>query len=163
MTTQNMKDFHKQNSGFTIVELLIVIVIIGILAALVIVAYTGIQARARTAQYQTDALAVVKKMEAYNASAGVYPVTGSTTTGTAGASAVTTLMSTVKESTLPQSASIYSVNAPNTAPTYAQAVSAAPVNDVYYVSYCSTGGGVNIYYPDTTNSIVKTLTAGTCP
>ncbi|MFZ2836491.1 MAG: prepilin-type N-terminal cleavage/methylation domain-containing protein [Candidatus Saccharimonadales bacterium] len=33
---------YKQQSGFTIVELLIVIVIIGILAAITIVAYNGI-------------------------------------------------------------------------------------------------------------------------
>ena len=35
-------------NGFTIVELLIVIVIIGILAAITIVAYNGITARAQT-------------------------------------------------------------------------------------------------------------------
>lgn len=38
-----------KNSGFTIVELLIVIVVIGILAAITIVAYNGIQERARLA------------------------------------------------------------------------------------------------------------------
>ena len=37
----------KTKSGFTIVELLIVIVVIGILAAITIVAYNGIQSRAR--------------------------------------------------------------------------------------------------------------------
>lgn len=37
----------KSKSGFTIVELLIVIVVIGILAAITIVAYSGIQERAR--------------------------------------------------------------------------------------------------------------------
>ena len=41
-------------SGFTIVELLIVIVVIGILAAITIVAYNGITLRARTASVQTD-------------------------------------------------------------------------------------------------------------
>ena len=40
--------------GFTIVELLIVIVVIGILAAITIVAYNGIQLRASTASLQTD-------------------------------------------------------------------------------------------------------------
>jgi prepilin-type N-terminal cleavage/methylation domain-containing protein len=40
---------HQYRSGFTIVELLIVIVVVGILAAITIVAYNGIQDRARLA------------------------------------------------------------------------------------------------------------------
>lgn len=44
---RTMRIKNKQNSGFTIVELLIVIVVIGILAAITIVAYNGVQQRAR--------------------------------------------------------------------------------------------------------------------
>jgi prepilin-type N-terminal cleavage/methylation domain-containing protein len=44
----------KKQTGFTIVELLIVIVVIGILAAITIVAYNGIQQRARTSTLQSD-------------------------------------------------------------------------------------------------------------
>jgi prepilin-type N-terminal cleavage/methylation domain-containing protein len=44
---------HK-NSGFTIVELLIVIVIIAILAAITIVAYNGIQNRAKASAVASD-------------------------------------------------------------------------------------------------------------
>ncbi len=74
MGLKNIKKLKNKESGFTIVELLIVIVIIGILAALVIVAYTGIQNRARDAQGQTDAQAIVKKAEAYAAdNDGKYP------------------------------------------------------------------------------------------
>jgi len=62
----------KNNSGFTIVELLIVIVVIAILAAISIVAYNGIQTRAKTNAGQQLASQVVKKMESINAVKGSY-------------------------------------------------------------------------------------------
>lgn len=65
---------HKTNQkGFTIVELLIVIVVIAILAAISIVAYTGIQQRARNSQAQSLASQVAKKAEVYYALNGSYP------------------------------------------------------------------------------------------
>ncbi len=74
MTLNNIKTM-KKDRGFTIVELLIVIVVIGILAAIVIVAYNGVQNRAKTTKAQTNASAVQKVAEAYNADNGVYPGT----------------------------------------------------------------------------------------
>jgi prepilin-type N-terminal cleavage/methylation domain-containing protein len=64
---------YKQQKGFTIVELLIVIVVIGILATLVIVTFSGIQQRARDTQRQTDINAIQGHVEAYYASTGNYP------------------------------------------------------------------------------------------
>ena len=46
---------RQKQSGFTIVELLIVIVVIGILAAITIVAYNGVQARANDTRMKTIA------------------------------------------------------------------------------------------------------------
>lgn len=63
--------------GFTIVELLIVIVIIGILAALVIVAYTGIQNRAKNTKKISDVRQLQKIIELYHADNGRYPPTPS--------------------------------------------------------------------------------------
>ena len=54
--------------GFTIVELLIVIVVIGILAGIVIVAYNGIQQRARVAAATSAAEQASKKIAIYVAS-----------------------------------------------------------------------------------------------
>ena len=54
-----------RRSGFTIVELLIVIVVIAILAAISIVAYNGIQNRAKTVSGQTTAKEVQKKVQLY--------------------------------------------------------------------------------------------------
>lgn len=63
----------KRQQGFTIVELLIVIVVIGILAALVITTFTGIQQKARNTERQTDIKAMHGQVEAYYAQAGKYP------------------------------------------------------------------------------------------
>jgi prepilin-type N-terminal cleavage/methylation domain-containing protein len=64
---------HKNKKGFTIVELLIVIVVIGILATLVIVTFTGIQQKARNTQRQTDIKAVQGYVESFYAEFGFYP------------------------------------------------------------------------------------------
>ena len=60
--------------GFTIVELLIVIVIIGILAAIVIVAYNGITNKANNSTVKSDMAGMAKKLELYKAEKGVYPM-----------------------------------------------------------------------------------------
>lgn len=59
-------------AGFTIVELLIVIVIIGILAAITVVAYNGIQSRAREVSLKSDLTNIAKQIELYRAD-GDYP------------------------------------------------------------------------------------------
>lgn len=74
MTLSEIKNVRKDR-GFTIVELLIVIVVIGILAAITIVAYNGIQNRAKASSAQSAAATVIKKAEAANAVKSTYPVT----------------------------------------------------------------------------------------
>src|ERR1043166_3202594 len=68
-----MISLRKKASGFTIVELLIVIVVIGILAALVVTTYTGIQKKARDTERKTDINALHGQVEAYQAQNGKYP------------------------------------------------------------------------------------------
>lgn len=69
--------------GFTIVELLIVIVVISILATISIVAYNGVQERARDSQRRGDVQAIVKALELYYIDNGRYPPgSGSTTINT---------------------------------------------------------------------------------
>lgn len=57
----------RSQAGFTIVELLIVIVVIAILAAISIVAYTGVQARARDSKRANDTAQIKKALLAYDA------------------------------------------------------------------------------------------------
>lgn len=64
--------------GFTVVELLIVIVVIAILAAITVVAYTGIQERARYSAMRSDLSSINKAILLYYAENGQYPITPAT-------------------------------------------------------------------------------------
>src|SRR3989344_6060104 len=68
-----MVSLKRKQSGFTIVELLIVIIVIGILAALVLVTFTGVQQKARNTVRVTDVKGVASHLEVYNAQQGYYP------------------------------------------------------------------------------------------
>jgi len=62
-----------KQKGFTIVELLIVIVVIAILAVITVVAYNGIQTRARDTERQADINSVGKKLTEFRIINGYYP------------------------------------------------------------------------------------------
>jgi len=63
----------REQKGFTIVELLIVIVVIGILAAITIVAFNGVQKRAQFVSVQSEVVNALKKVEIYNLDNSRYP------------------------------------------------------------------------------------------
>jgi type II secretory pathway pseudopilin PulG len=65
---------------------LIVIIVIGILAAIIIVAYNGVTNSAKDSAAKTSAVTLQKKLEAYNAQTGSYPIgTGAGVLGATGA------------------------------------------------------------------------------
>lgn len=70
-----LKNITKKEGGFTLLELLIVIVIIGILALLIIPNITSAPKKARDTQRKTDLRAIQKGMEEYFVSNNSYPTT----------------------------------------------------------------------------------------
>jgi prepilin-type N-terminal cleavage/methylation domain-containing protein len=66
---------HKNviEQGFTLVELLIVIVILGILAGIVVFAVGNLTSNAKTNACATEKATISTALEAYKANTGVYP------------------------------------------------------------------------------------------
>lgn len=73
MMANKLRQFAHQ--GFTIVELLIVVVIIGVLVTVTIVVYNGIKGRAIDASLQADSSSAAKILAADYVVNGVYPAT----------------------------------------------------------------------------------------
>lgn len=72
MILNNIKT-RRKDSGFTIVELLVVIVVIGILAAITIVAYTGVTDKANVSKALANGESVGKVIDMLAGENGVYP------------------------------------------------------------------------------------------
>jgi len=72
-----MKTPYANKPAFTIVELLIVIVVIGILATISIIAYNGITQKAKNTAIINAASQSLRMIEAYIAVKGAYPSKGS--------------------------------------------------------------------------------------
>ena len=71
-----MRFWHKNTGnqgGFTLIELMIVVAIIGILTAIAFPLYANIQARARVAKAQADARTLASAVVVYSAHTGVLP------------------------------------------------------------------------------------------
>lgn len=66
----------KKSRGFTIVELLIVIVVIAILAAITVVAFNGVQVRAENSKTLAAVDQYSKALQLYKTNTGDYPLAG---------------------------------------------------------------------------------------
>lgn len=128
--------------GFTIVELLIVIVVIAILAAITIVAYNGIQDQARLATVKSDLSNAAKKMEVYRIQNNdTYPTTltnaGITSSGDVD------LQLSVDNSTSPKSFCITAVHTANVGTAY-HITQAGSVEDGQCSGHTTNPGFVNL-------------------
>src|SRR5680860_1009924 len=74
-TSPKLRRTSLVQSGFTIVELLVVIVVIGILAAITIVSYTGISQRAIAASLQSDLTNASQQLKLFQVENSAYPST----------------------------------------------------------------------------------------
>jgi type IV pilus assembly protein PilA len=68
---------HYVQSGFTLIELMIVVAIIGILAAIALPAYTDYTARAQATEGLTSVAGLQKELAVALADTGIFPASGS--------------------------------------------------------------------------------------
>lgn len=67
MKLSSLRNVAKSNKGFTLIELMIVVAIIGILAAVAIPNFVRYQLKAKTAEARTNLKAIATSQEAYKA------------------------------------------------------------------------------------------------
>ena len=144
---------QNKQKGFTIVELLIVIVVIAILAAISIVAYGNVTTKSRDSQTAADAQSIAKAIHAYNQENNTWPSTGANLS--AGNQAIKI------NSTLAGKITFQGTSATT-------AVAAPSVTDTYIVNRCdptaaaSAQTGAKVLYRDVAGNANKEIVVGQC-
>lgn len=128
-------------SGFTIIELIVVVIVIGILASVSTVVYRGSQERARFASYKSDIVRINEAITLYNSENGRYPLGDGTS-----ASGCTT-----------GSGTSFMANS-GLVPGYISRMPDVPNHNggVNYYAYCWNGSGAEY-------KIVRLVSSGTVP
>jgi prepilin-type N-terminal cleavage/methylation domain-containing protein len=145
---------YKKNktAGFTIVELLIVIVVIGILAAITIVAYNGVQSRARSTNAQAAANGVLKKAEVYNTD-DLAPTVGYPTLPSH-------LSGATADKTYAITGATFATGTGGTSPNFTTAPTTAPASPSVLIFYsCGATGGLRVDYWDYASAAANKWTA----
>jgi type IV pilus assembly protein PilA len=116
-----MRTLHTRKGGFTLIELMIVVAIIGILAAIAIPNFLQFQLRSKTGEAKTNLAAIRTAEEGFFAEFNIYVTAAATPGGVLG---------TTKQ------------NWPNPAPGFDQ-VGWSPEGEVFYNYAVTAGTGVN--------------------
>ncbi len=144
---------QSKQRGFTIVELLIVIVVIGILAAISIAAYTSITARANNANAQAAAKSVKDVAQNFNGLHGRFPTCKAEFTSGAGSTSCGGATTDGVVAKMPSDITFAAASAV-TSTTDAKTVAVQP--------HGSPISGFTITYRDFSGT-VKTMTVGETP
>lgn len=134
--------YTTKQKGFTIVELLIVIVVIAILAAISIVAFTGIQQRGRDSARVSDVNSISKALTAYTADGNAWP-------------AAADVQDELEDYTTANLSAEVIGKISADAPTETN-------NTVYGYAPCGSTGANLTWYKEQDNAGVQTVTVGSC-